>query len=134
MHLTYFQRRITEVLPENAAEQLIIGKAVSVQYDIDRILLVIRSCKYGTDGARSGIPKGGSHVAFEKTTEVAQVAGRQHLRSPEWRSVHYNARLVYMKNWNLNDPVLFSFTEIGMHDFCAEADDKAGTALQTADC
>ena len=38
MHLTYFQRRITEVLPENAAEQLIIGKAVSVQYDIDRIL------------------------------------------------------------------------------------------------
>ena len=38
MHLPYFQRRITEVFPENAAEQFIIGKPVSVQDDIDRIL------------------------------------------------------------------------------------------------
>ena len=74
MHLTYFQRRITEVLPENAAEQLIIGKDVSVKYDIDRILACDQILiNMGQTELVLVFQKGGSHVAFEKTTEVARL-------------------------------------------------------------
>ena len=74
MHLTYFQRRITEVLPENAAEYLLLPSTLFGPYDIDRILACDQILiNMGQTELVLVFQKGGSHVAFEKTTEVARL-------------------------------------------------------------